>query len=494
MKKIILINKNEIGDLRIAFLENNKLISIETESEESKFQKGNIFKGFITKIEESLDALFIDYGSNKDGFLIFKEISKDYLNTLKIYEMLEKKKQKTIIGKMIIVQIEKEEYNEKGASLTTYLNVSGCYLILIPNKINLKGISKKIKNKKKFKLKELITKITAINDFGIIIRTFGYGKKIIDLEIEILFLLSQLKFVKILYNNTPLIIYEHSNLITRILKEHLKTHTEKIIIDNIDIFNYIYKNLSIINKKLISKIEFNTKNKNIFEIYSIENQIELLFNREIFLPSGGSITIDIEEAMTFIDINSSKSNKCDDLEETSLQTNLEAINEITRQLKLRDIGGLIIIDFIDIDYNDFELVEKKFKKFLSLDKAKINIGKISKFGILELSREKIKSNLTNNIFSICNKCYGTGKQTNIENKSTNIISSIQKEITKKNITQINIEVSNKLSNYLNNFKKNEIIKLEKIYRKKIIIIANEFLDINEYKIYLLKYKNKIKKI
>lgn len=496
MNNIILINKNEINEIKVAFLENGILYNFENENENGKFQKGNIFKGCITKVEKGLDAFFIDYGANKDGFLAFKEISKDYLDNFNLFDGIEEIKDETaIIGKIFIVQIEKEECDGKGASLTTYLNVAGCYMVLMPYSSELKGISKKINEDQRFELKEIINDIAMLDDIGIIIRTFGYSKKISEFKAELLILLSQLKFVKNLYIDEfeTHIIYEHNNLIIKTIRDYLKSDITKVIIDDIYTFNFIYKYLSILRSDLLSKITLHLNNIPLFNEYKIEQQMELLLKREVFLPSGGSITIDIVEALTFIDINSSKSNKCDDVEETALQTNLEAIKEITRQLRIRDLGGLIIIDFIDVDADEYILIEKKLKELLTNDKAKIYTEKISQLGLLEMSRERIKSLFSDSDSIPCYKCDATGYITHINTLCLTIFNSIEIELTKKDITQINIELPNKLANYIINFKSIDIQQLENIYATKIIVIANEFLVLPNYKIYTFKTKNNINK-
>lgn len=496
MNNIIIINKNETNEIKVAFIENNELSNIEIESEKIKTKKGNIFKGFVSKIESSLDAFFVDYGSNKDGFLPFKEISKEYLNDFEIFDGInEKKDYSNFIGKSLIVQIEKEECDIKGASLTTYINLAGCYIVLMPYSKELKGISKKINNKNRFILKKLLNNIKINEKTGVIIRTFGHGKNLHEFKAEMLILLSQLKFIKYLYNNkfSKYFLYEQNNLIIRTIKDYAKFEISQIIIDDIKIFNYIYKYLSIMESKLINKLNLYTENIPILNKFEINKQIEILLKREIFLPSGGSITIDSEEALTFIDINSSKSNKCDDIEETSLQTNLEAIPEIAKQLKIRDLSGLIIIDFIDNSFENFNLIEKKFKEAINIDKAKIQMEKISKFGLLEMSREKIKSINGEKNFTLCNKCEGTGKINNLDINCSNILKSIETELMKNNIKQINLETSNKISNYITNNKKNDIKSIEKIYNAKITIIANEYLTFPEYKLYSFERRTKFLK-
>lgn len=496
MNNTILISKNEIGDIKIAFLENYKLYNFEIENENNKFKKGNIIKGFITKAEASLDAFFIDYGATKDGFLSFKEISKDYLEVFKMYDGVEavKKKNTSALCKSFIIQIEKEEAENKGATLTTYLHIAGFFIVLAPYSSELKGISKKILKNTRFELKKVLNNTKLLKNVGIILRTFGYGKDTNEFRSEIFLLLSQLKLIKTLYNNEFVtdLIYECNNIIIRIIRDYIKFDVTEVIVDNVYLFNSIYKYLSITKSKILSKITLHNNRKNLFEEYNLLNQIEILFNREIFLTSGGSITIDTSEALTFIDVNSSKSNKCDDVTETALQTNLEAVVEIFKQLKIRDLSGLIIVDFIDVDEENFSLLEYKLKELINTDKAKIQIEKISKFGLLEISREKIKTTEDDPENIMCFKCQGNGKLQNINLICLNLLDSITQEINKDNIKQINIELSPKLANYLINVKRNEIQGIEKKNNVKIIIIINEYLDKNDYKIYTYKKYKTIK--
>ncbi len=491
MTKIILINKNEIGDIRIAFLENGRLFNFEIDNVNNKQEKGNIYKGFITKIEIGLDALFIDYGVNKDGFLSFKELSKNYLDRFRLYDITDPLiHEYFLLGQSFIVQIEIEERSGKGASLTTYINLSGCYLVLMPYSSHLKGISKKISELERFALREILNNIIFFNDIGIIIRTFGYGRHLNDFKWELFILLSQLKFIKVLFNESIYsinMIYEHNNLLLRTIKDYLKYNISKIIMDDSNVFNLLYKYLSIIKSIYLNKLFLYSEFIPLFSKYEIEKQIELLFKREIFLLSGGSITIDCEEALTFIDVNSSKANKCDNVEETALQINLEALEEIVKQLIIRDLGGLIIIDFIDIDIDDFFLIEKKIKYLLSFDKAKIRMEKISKFGLLEMSRERIKSSFLDFDYFTCYKCSGTGKTLGIKMLCLKILYLLEEEIIKYNIYQINLELPINTLNYLTNVFKKKLYHIEKKYNIILILISNKYLYIPDYKIYCFKF-------
>lgn len=493
MNKKILISKNKINDIRVALIENSKLFNFEIESEKNKQQKGNIYKGFVSKIEPSLDAIFINYGSEKDGFLPFKEITKEYLENFNIKDGISSiNDEKELLGKDLIVQIEKEERESKGASLTTYLSLAGYYLVLMPYNNELGGVSKKIKGTDRYDIKEKINNIT-FKDMGIIVRTLGLGKSSEELKWELNILLSQLSFIK----NTacrvksPYLIHEENSLIIRSIRDYLKPDVDEIIVDDINIFNLIYKYLNVIKSEFLEKITLYKNLSPLFNEFKIEHQIELAFKREVFLPSGGSITIDFSEALISIDVNSSKSNKCFDIEETALQTNLEAIEEIARQLRIRDLGGLIIIDFIDMnDVISQFLIEKKFQELISIDKAKIQIGKISKFGLLEVSRQRLKSSSIHSELIICQNCLGTGKTNNIEFVALNILKSLEEEIIKKETQQMCIEISPNIFAYIANIKKNEITELELRHKIKIILIINENLSDLNYKIYKLKNNNK----
>ena len=483
------------NELRIAFINNKKLFNLEIENKIVKHKKGNIYKGVITKIEKSLDAVFIDYGVGKDGFLPFKEMSSKYLNKFNLSDGLKiLNEKKNIIGKTIIVQVEKEEKEEKGVSLTTFLSLAGCYVVILPNNSEIKGISKRINSKKRYDLKEKLKDIFIPKGMSVIIRTLGFARSKKELIWELNILLSQFKIINNLSEDkkSPCLIYKECSLITKIIRDYLKSDTEEIIIDSVNVFNLIYKYLNIIRSEFLYKITLYNNSTPLFCKYNIENQIELIFKREVFLPSGGSIIIDYTEALTSIDINSSKSNKCDNIKETSLQTNFEAINEIARQLRIRDLGGIIIIDFIDIVSSNKKLVEKIINEALSNDKAKIKIGEISQFGLLEISRQQIKPLLLGYEKTVCYLCNGIGKINNIESLCSNILRSLEEESFKPGTYQVHLELSIPFSNYIMNAKKYVLTRIEQSANVKILLIVNKFVIGFDYKIYRFKVSNKYK--
>ncbi len=481
--KRILINKNEFNETRLAVLENGYLSNLELENKKNISKKGNIYKGIVTKVEPSLDAVFVKYGADKDGFLPFKEITNDYFNFTPIVD-----KSSIIKGKELIVQVEKDARDKKSAALTTYISLAGSYIVLMPSSPSLEGISKQIDGKIRNDLKEKLTNINIPDDMGIIVRTAGMNKNLEELTWDLNVLLSQYKIVEDLYKRLPApsLIHEESDLIVRSIRDYLRSDVKDIIIDNIEIFNCVYKHLNSISSDFIGKIRLYNDNIPLFSKYKVEQQIELAFKREIFLPSGGSIILDSTEALISIDVNSAKSNKCLGIKETALQTNLEAINEIARQMRLRDLGGLIVVDFIDMpDISNQKVLEKELRDLISLDKAKIQINKISKFGLLEMSRQRIKSSLSESSQDVCIRCNGTGKIDNMETLSRKILRSIEEESF--NAKQINVEVPIKLMTYLTNIKKYYLFKIEKKHNICITLLTNEQLRLPDYKIYKIKH-------
>lgn len=478
MKKI-LITTNKLNETRLAVLDNDILYNLEIENKKIYSKKGNIYKGVVTKVEFSLDAVFINYGAVRDGFLPFKEITKEYAD-----KILYPDKNNFIKNMEIIVQIEKEERKNKSAALTTYITLAGFYLVLMPNSYNLEGISRHIDGEKRLNLKEKLNNITIPNNMGLIIRTAGIGKSLEELQWELNILVFQYNMIKDLYkvSKAPSLIHEESSLIVRSIRDYLRNDIKEIIVDNMSTFNSLYKYLKCISSEYANKIKFYFDKVPIFSKFNIEKQIELSFKREIFLPSGGSIIIDSTEALISIDVNSAKSNKCYDIKETALQTNLEAIEEIARQMRLRDLGGLIVVDFIDMpeSFNQ-KIIEKKLKEAVSFDKAKIKIGKISKFGLLELSRQRIRISNTDLNKNICDKCNGIGRIETSDYLIKKIISLLEEEAKDSKI--LNLELSNKLSNYFFNLKKRELNKIEKSYNVDINLIENNNISFNDYKIY-----------
>ncbi len=480
MKRILINNVNK-KKLRIALINKNKLYSIYIEGKNYIRKKLNIYKGKITHIEPSLEAVFVDYGEKKNGFLPIKEINKKYFK--KLYK-----------GKEILVQINKEERLNKGALLTTFITLVNSNLILMPNHSKFIGISKKIEGENRNKIKLILKKINLPKNMGIIIRTSSIGKSLEKIKSDIKLSIKKWKKIKYKFKllKTPSLIYKNKNILYSILRDNLSQDIKEILVDNYNTYILCKKYIKKLDKKkFINKIKYYNKNIPLFSNFKIENQIEEIYKRKINLPSGGSIIIDITEALTSIDINSSKSKNEKNIENTALNTNLEAINEIARQLCLRDLGGLIVIDFIDmIKISNKKIIENELKKIIKNDKAKINIGNISKFGLLEMSRQRINTSLKDLNSYICPKCNGLGYIRNIKSLYFNIFKIIEEKSFIKNTKEIHVIVPINIATYLINNKKKNIyyINNKKNKKIKIIILPNKKLKVPNY--HILRIKNK----
>ncbi|QJC33174.1 Rne/Rng family ribonuclease [Enterobacteriaceae endosymbiont of Donacia clavipes] len=496
--KRMLINATQHEELRVALVDGQKLYDLNIENFKHKKKKSNIYKGKITRIEPSLEAVFVDYGVNKHGFLPIKEITEEYLPNYYNQNIYNKINIKNFlpIGKEIIIQINKEERGHKGASLTTFISLVGSYLVLMPNKPNSSGISKKIIGEDRKNLKKILSLLYLPHNMSLIIRTAGLGKNIKILKLDLKLRLKHWEKIKKIAQNklAPFLIYQESNLIIRSLRDYLCQDINEIIIDDSKILKLAKKHINILGKS-----DFNNKIKlykgiiPLFNYYQIEAQIETIFQRKVQLPSGGSIIIDTTEALTSIDVNSSKATKGTDIEETALNINLEAADEIIRQLRLRDIGGLIVIDFIDMSFlKNQKIVEKKLLYKIRQDKAKIQISHISKFGLLEMSRQRLCSSLRESSYYLCPRCLGNGTIRNSKSLSLSILRLIEEESFKKNIKEVYAIVPVKIASYLLNEKRKSVNAIEN--RKiKTFIIPNNKINTPNYYVLSIKH-NEDKKI
>ncbi|MFI4853332.1 MAG: Rne/Rng family ribonuclease [Candidatus Makana argininalis] len=410
IKMLISTTKNK--EIIIAVIDGQHICELDIYIENKKQKKNNIYKGIISKIEPSLNAVFVDYGEKRHGFLQNKKIYNKYYN--KKYNLnREIDINKNIYkGQEIIVQIYKEENENKCAKLTTFITLCGNYLILMPYNPKIIGISHKISRKERDKIKSKIANINLPNSMGIIVRTSGIGISSIDFKYDLDFITKNWKSIKNTYNNvkSPFLIYKENNIINNYFRNYLKYDIKEVILDNNKLLNFLKKNSLFFKKKINNaNIKFFNNKKHIFNYYQIANQIESIFKRKIKLPSGGSIIIENNESLTTIDVNSFKSKNGLDIEETSFNTNIEASYEIFRQIKFRNINGLIIIDFINMkNYENKNILEMFFKKLFKNDNAKINFSKISNFYILELSRQKLSKSINIFKYKTCNKCGGYG--------------------------------------------------------------------------------------
>ncbi|WP_343188059.1 Rne/Rng family ribonuclease [Buchnera aphidicola (Ceratoglyphina bambusae)] len=495
--KRMLINSIKKEETRIAILENKKLCDLKIENNINKKNKFNIYKGKIIKFENSLDAVFVDYGVKKNGFLPLKEISDEYFNKEKNYKNISIK---CLIKKKLelLVQINKEEIETKGAFLTTYISLPSTYTILMPYNFNKEGISRKITGDNRKEIKSLIKTLKIPNNMGFIIRTAGLGKSIKTLQKDINIKIKLWNKIKKISKNisSPMLVHKESDIIVRSFRDYLHKDVDEIIIDNPNVLNVLNKHFYNLGKlSILKKIKLYKKKIPLFSFYKIESQISSIFKRKIQLNSGGSITIDCTEALIAIDINSFKSNKYKSIEETAFNTNMEAIDEIFYQIKIRDLGGLIVIDFIDMEFNENKkILENRIKKLIKKDTAKIEISKISKFGLLEISRQRLSSKLKEYNYKICSNCNGSGIIINNEDFSLSILRILEEEVSKKDFYKIYIIVPYKISYYFVKKKINYIKKIEKREKNiKIIIFFNKKVFIPNFFIFRI-CKNKKKQI
>ncbi|QJC35979.1 ribonuclease E [Enterobacteriaceae endosymbiont of Donacia cincticornis] len=490
--KRMLINATQHEELRVALVDGQRLYDLDIENSNHKQKKSNIYKGKITRVEPSLEAVFVDYGVDKHGFLPIKEITKEYL-PYNNYENFSNKinfKDSLLIGKEIIVQIDKEERGRKGALLTTFISLAGSYLVLMPNSSNFSGISRKIKGKDRKILKKFLSLLYLPNNMSLIIRTASLGKNIETLKLDLKFRLKHWEIIKKIAKKkpAPFLIHQESNIIIRILRDYLYHDINEILIDNLKILKLAKKHVNILGKSdLNSKIKLYKGNIPLFSHYQIESQIETAFQKEVRLPSGGSIVIDTTEALTSIDVNSSKATKGIDIEETALNINLEAADEIIRQLRLRDVGGLIVIDFIDMSIlENKKTIEKRLLYNIRYDRAKIQINHISKFGLLEMSRQRLKSSLNESNYYLCPRCLGHGTLRDNKSLSLSILRLIEEESFKDNTKEVYAIVPVKIASYLLNEKRDSVNAIEN--RKiRTFIIPNSKLDTPNYSILRIKH-------
>ncbi|WDI78379.1 ribonuclease E [Candidatus Purcelliella pentastirinorum] len=483
--KRMLINATQKEELRVALVDGQNLYDLDIESPRYEQKKSNIYKGKITRIEPSLEAAFVNYGTEKHGFLPLKEISNEYYP--KGYNKIDKLNIKEILseGQDIIIQVNKEERRNKGAALTTFISLAGSYLVLMPNNPKAGGISRKIEGEERIEIKELTSLLKIPNGMGIIIRTAGLGKTINSLQWDLNFRLKHWESIKKLAKkeSSPFLIYQESNVIVRAFRDYLKPDIGEILIDNPNILTLAHKHITELGRP-----DFNNKIKlykgeiPLFNYYQIESQIETAFQRKVKLPSGGDIIIDTTEALTTIDINSAQSKKGIDIEETAFHTNHEAINEISRQLRLRDLGGLIVIDFIDMaSVKNQRIIENNLKEIIKEDRARIQINHISKFGLLEMSRQRLSTSLRESSHYVCPRCNGTGNIRDNESLALSILRLIEEKSIKENTYKVHVFVPIKVASYLLNEKRDALNKIEQRQKGvKIIIVPNKKIETPNY--------------
>ncbi|URJ23411.1 ribonuclease E [Blochmannia endosymbiont of Camponotus sp. C-003] len=485
--KRMLINATQKEELRVALVDGQRLYDLDIETIGHEQKKSNIYKGKIIRIEPSLEAVFVDYGVERHGFLPIKEISHEYF--LPSSSSYNKSNIKEILceGQELIVQIDKEERGNKGAALTTFISLAGSYLVLMPNNPKSSGISRRIEGNDRIELKEILSTLELPEGMSLIIRTAGLGKSVESLEWDLTSLLQHWKTIK----NTaekqlaPFLIHQDSNVIVRAFRDYLRPDIGEILVDNPKILNVAKEHITSLGRPdFAKKIKFYNGDIPLFSHYQIESQIESAFQREVRLPSGGSIVIDTTEALTAIDINSARSTKGADIEDTAFHTNLEATDEIARQLRLRDVGGLIVIDFIDMTpIRHQREIENSFKIAVHQDRARIQMGHISKFGLLELSRQRLSTSLGELSHYICPRCSGTGSIRDNESLSLSILRLIEEEALKDNTYEVHAIVPVAIASYLLNEKRKAISDIEQRQKGvRAIIVPYEQMKTPNYEV------------
>ncbi|MBJ2129010.1 ribonuclease E [Alteromonas sp. IB21] len=483
--KRMLINATQQEELRVALVDGQRLYDLDIESPGHEQKKANIYKGKITRVEPSLEAAFVDYGADRHGFLPLKEIARTYFP--KGYKFEGRPNIKDVIkeGQEVIVQIDKEERGQKGAALTTFLSLAGSYLVLMPNNPRAGGISRRIEGDERTELKESLSKLELPDGMGLIVRTAGVGKSYEELEWDLKVLLKHWEAISEVSQEreAPFLIHQESNVIVRAIRDYLRRDIGEILIDKTSIYEQALQHIQLVRPDFASRVKLYRGEVPLFSHYQIESQIESAFQREVRLPSGGSIVIDPTEALTSIDINSARATKGGDIEETALNTNLEAADEIARQLRLRDLGGLVVIDFIDMTpVRHQREVENRMKDAVRSDRARVQLGRISRFGLLEMSRQRLRPSLGESAHHVCPRCSGHGTIRGTESLALSILRILEEESIKENTGQIEAQLPVPVATYLLNEKRKSIQLLEKRHGVDLLLIPNANLDTPHYQV------------
>ncbi|WP_039960456.1 ribonuclease E, partial [endosymbiont of Riftia pachyptila] len=484
--KRMLINATQPEELRVATVDGQKLFNLDIEIPGREQKKANIYKGKITRVEPSLEAAFVEYGAERHGFLPLKEISRSYFTEaarqssgrVNIQEAIKE-------GQEVVVQVEKEERGNKGAALTTFISLAGRYLVLMPNNPRAGGVSRRIEGQDRAELREAMSTLEIPDGMGLIVRTAGIGKNAEELQWDLDYLIQLWQAIEksATAKPGPFLIYQESNIIIRSIRDYLRADIGEIVIDDAEVHAQAQRFISQVMPQYSSKLRLYEDEVPLFSRYQIESQIESAFERQVHLPSGGAIVIDPTEALTSVDINSARATRGADIEETALNTNLEAADEIARQLRLRDLGGLFVIDFIDMTpaRNQRE-VENRLKEALKQDRARVQIGRISRFGLLEMSRQRLSPSLGEASAQVCPRCSGHGTIRSVESLALSILRIIEEETMKENTGKIIAQLPVDVATFLLNEKRQPIHDIEKRQGITVVLIPNPNLETPHFNI------------
>ena len=488
--KRMLINATQQEELRVALVDGQQLYDLDIETLHSSQKKANIYKGKITRIEPSLEAVFVDYGSARHGFLPFKEIAKEYLvGSTYTGEGQPSFKDMIRVGQDVLVQIDKEERGNKGAALTTYISLAGRFLVLMPNNPRAGGVSRRIQGDDRRELRDTLDSLDAPDNMGVIVRTAGVGRAQEELQWDLDFLLQLWDAISDGYEKAPpqRLIYQESNIIVRALRDYLRPDIGQILIDDERVFQQASEFMKMVMPNNLGKLKLYNDNIPLFTRYQIEGQIETAYQRNVQLPSGGELVIDYTEALVSIDINSSKATKGGDIEETAYQTNLEAADEIARQLRLRDLGGLIVIDFIDMGMaRNRKDVEQRLMDATNIDRARIQVGRISRFGLLEMSRQRLRPSIDEASHQVCPRCKGQGSIRGIQSLALSLLRLIEEEAMKERTVRITGELPVSIATFLLNEKRHAIRQIEQRNNVEVLLVPNPNMHTPDYHIERLR--------
>jgi ribonuclease E len=484
--KRILINATQAEEVRVALVDGQYLYDLDIESAAREKRKGNIYKGTITRIEPSLEAAFVNYGGERHGFLPFKEISRSYFNEEarqasgrpNIREALKE-------GQEVIIQVEKEERGNKGAALTTFISLAGRYMVYMPNNPRAGGISRRIEGEERRDLRETMAELNIPEGGGVIIRTAGIDKSTEELQWDLDYLQQVWTSIETASaeNAAPLLIYQESDIVVRALRDHLRNDVGEIIIDDPRAYQVAEKFMQRVMPHNLRRLKKYDDRTPLFTRFQIEGQIASAFNREVALPSGGALVIDHTEALVSIDINSARATGGEDIEATALATNLEAADEISRQLRLRDLGGLIVIDFIDMSANrNQRAVEERLREALKNDRARIQLGRISRFGLFEMSRQRLRPALEESSTIVCPRCSGQGTIRGTQSSALSILRLVQEEALKEGTGRIMVQTPISVGTFLLNEKRHALDEIEIACKVRVVVIPNPNMETPHYEI------------
>ena len=487
--KRMLFNATQAEELRVAIVDGQKLIDLDIESAAKEQRKSNIYKAVITRIEPSLEAAFVDYGAERHGFLPFKEVSRAYFregvepNRATIKEALKE-------GQELIVQVDKDERGNKGAALTTFISLAGRYLVLMPNNPRGGGVSRRIEGEDRNELREVMDQLDVPQGMSLIARTAGIGRNAEELQWDLNYLMQLWRAIEGAAGGQkgPFLIYQEGSLVIRAIRDYFQPDIGEILIDTDDIYEQAQQFMSHVMPGNVARVKRYRDDVPLFSRFQIEHQIETAFGRQVTLPSGGAIVVDHTEALVAVDVNSGRATRGADIEETALRTNLEAADEIARQLRLRDLGGLIVIDFIDMESPRAQReVENRLRDALHYDRARVQTGKISRFGLLELSRQRLRPALAEMTYIPCPRCTGTGHIRSTESAALHILRILEEEAMKENTGAVHVQIPVDVATFLLNEKRDDIRTIELRHKVNIVLIPNVHLETPAHEIVRLRH-------